>query len=153
MLVIISIIHQCLNSCPSLVISIISKHPLPHRSSTLPMVRAFSGWLGLEQQVSIMRTRPQVGTAMQRLSLAGETWLPGSHTLSDSWVLFSDPLDWLPRLSPRLPHVNIVLGKGNINTSLLLFFLRSDRVAHNCSLASLLFVFTKVWIHFPQEQC
>ena len=83
-MVIISIIHQCLNTCPSLVISIISKHPLPHRGSTLPMVRAFSGWLGLEQQVSIMRTRPQVRTAMQWLSLAGETWLPGSHTLSDS---------------------------------------------------------------------
>ena len=30
--------------------SIISKHPLPRRGGTLPVVIAFSHWLGLEQQ-------------------------------------------------------------------------------------------------------
>ena len=86
---------------------------------------------------------------MQRLSVAGETQLESTE---DSWVLFffSDPLGWLPRLSPRLSHVDTVLSQDVTNTSLLLFLLRSNRIAH--TLASWLLIFAKVWVDFSTER-
>ena len=80
-MVIISIIRQCLNSCPPVTALLVNTH---FPAGAAPCLWSEHSPTGLvwSSKVSIMR---KVGTAMQRLSVAGETQLACTE---DSQVLF-----------------------------------------------------------------
>ena len=126
-MVIISIIRQCLNSCPPVTALLVNTH---FPAGAAPCLWSEHSPTGLvwSSKVSIMRKRPQVGTAMQRLSVAGETQLACTedsqvHPEGPAWSSVSHVLhrgDGAVAGDPGrcLPHAPLAQTEGSISVSL-----------------------------------